>query len=61
MKDMKLYRFTVVKNGRQYNNYVLSWSHNKKVWRMYVRPSFLKDFKIACGVAVQVNSYKECK
>lgn len=58
---MELYKFEVAKNGRSYTNLVLVWSYQGKVWRLMMRPSFFKDYKVAISRAVKVNSLEECE
>lgn len=56
---MKLYRFKVTKNERNYTNYVMAWKHNDKVWYAYLKPTFRNDFKMFYAVAKPVSSYED--
>lgn len=59
---MELYKFKAKgKDGKMYNNLVLSWSYKGKSWHVYMRPSFFKDVKLVLARATSVKSFDECK
>lgn len=60
MKDMKLYTFKVVKQDKKYTNFVLVWTYGKQRFKLYVKPCFVKDYRVALGVSEHVGEYKGC-
>lgn len=58
---MELYQFKKVKEDRTFTDFVLTWEHNNKVFKLYVRPCFYRDMKVIKARAVKVDDLEGCK
>lgn len=55
---MDLFSFKAVgKDGKMYTNFVLAWTYNDKMYRLYVKPSFVKDLRVIKAKSIKVNNY----